>query len=298
MKARDVIQRLLDKSIIKSDLRYCLVDENKHPFKIDTTPARPNVIEDFVNFETLKNSENIDVYAGIGISIQASNVSAIDVDKCFSIPNDINSGDERAKYFLDLFKDDAYCEFSFSGTGLRIIFKQPLIENYSDKYYIKNEKYKLEYYQPNKSYRYVTVTGNCINDKNIDESCNLTNKIYEFLDKYMKRPVLTLKVNTEEVETRTYEELMKLVKVKYLKDIIFQNLWFNNAPGSGKDESERDYHLVVYLYQNITQDKDLLKKIFESSPFFKSKDNKHVYKWNYNNFRYFNYIYNNVKGRI
>ena len=114
----------------------------------------------------------------------------------------------------------------------------------------------------------------------------------------MKRPVLTLKVNTEEVETRTYEELMKLVKVKYLKDIIFQNLWFNNAPGSGKDESERDYHLVVYLYQNITQDKDLLKKIFESSPFFKSKDNKHVYKWNYNNFRYFNYIYNNVKGRI
>lgn len=298
MKARDVIQRLLDKSIIKSDLRYCLVDENKHPFKIDTTPARPNVIEDFVDFETLKNSENIDVYAGIGISIQASNVSAIDVDKCFSIPNDINSGDERAKYFLDLFKDDAYCEFSFSGTGLRIIFKQPLIENYSDKYYIKNEKYKLEYYQPNKSYRYVTVTGNCINDKNIDESCNLTNKIYEFLDKYMKRPVLTLKVNTEEVETRTYEELMKLVKVKYLKDIIFQNLWFNNAPGSGKDESERDYHLVVYLYQNITQDKDLLKKIFESSPFFKSKDNKHVYKWNYNNFRYFNYIYNNVKGRI
>ena len=133
MKARDVIQRLLDKSILKSDLRYCLVDENKHPFKIDTTPARPNVIEDFVNFETLKNSENIDVYAGIGISIQASNVSAIDVDKCFSIPNDINSGDERAKYFLDLFKDDAYCEFSFSGTGLRIIFKQPLIENYSDK---------------------------------------------------------------------------------------------------------------------------------------------------------------------
>lgn len=297
MKARDVIQKLINKSIVLSDLRYCLVDENKHPYKIDTTPARPNVIEDFVDFETLKNSENIDVYAGIGISIQASNVCAIDVDKCFSIPNDINSGDDRAKYFLDLFGKDAYCEFSFSGTGLRIIFKQPLIENYSDKYYIKNEKYKLEYYQPNKSFRYVTVTGNCINDKNIEESCDLSFKIYEFLDKYMKRPVLNIKVNTNEVETRTYEELMKLVKVRYFKDMIFQNLWFNPAPGSGKDESERDYHLVVYLYQNITQDKELLKKIFESSNFFKTKDNKHVYKWNYNNFRYFNYLYDNIRGR-
>lgn len=298
MKARDVIQKLSNKLITLSNLKYCLVDENKHPFKIDSTPARPNVIEDFVDFENIKNNQYLDVYAGIGISIQASNVCAIDVDHCFSIPNDINSGDDRAKYFLDLFGKDTYCEFSFSGTGLRIIFKQPLIENYSDKYYIKNEKYKVEYYQPNKSYRYVTLTGNTINDKNINNNTNLMFKIYSFLDKYMRRPVLNIKLNTIKEEKRTYEELMKIVKVKYLKDVIFQNLWFTNAPGSGKDESERDYHLVIYLYQNITQDKNLIKQIFETSPFFKSKDSKHIYKWNYNNFRYFNYIYDTIKGRI
>ena len=102
-------------------------------------------------------------------------------------------------------------------------------------------------------------------------------------------------VKTDKVETRTYEELLKLTKAKYLKDMTFQNLWFTPAPGSGSNESERDYHLVAYLYENITQDKELLKKIFETSPFFKSKDFKHRNKWTQQDGRYFNYLYNTMR---
>ena len=298
MKAIDVIERLVNTSIINSGLKYCLVDVNKHPYKLDNTPARPNMVEDFVEFDKLLESKFLDKFAGIGISIQASEICAIDIDHCFKTPNDVTSGDERAKYFLDLFKDVAYCEFSFSGTGLRILFKQPLIENYSDQYYIKNEKYGIEYYQPNKSFRYVTVTGNVIYDNKIGSDINFLDKIQKFLNKFMLRQINKIVIKTTSEEKRSYEELMKLVKRAYLTDMNFQNLWFNPAPGSGKDESERDYHLVAYLYENITQDKELIKRIFETSEFFKTKDKKHVYKWEYNNFRYFNYLYDNIERRI
>ena len=297
MTSIDVIEKLTNTHIIDADLKYCLVDNNKHPFRIDSLPARSNCLDDFVSFDTLLTSTFLDKFAGIGISIQASNVCAIDVDHCFSIANDISSGDDRAKYCLDLFKDDAYCEFSFSGTGLRIIFLHDKIENYSDKYYIKNDKCQIEYYQPSKSFRYVTLTGNVIINNYLHNSDKLTDKLYDFLNKYMLRQISHYTVNTDENEARSFEELMKLVRKHYRTNMTFQNLWFTHAPGSGKDESERDYHLVAYLYENITQNKDLIKQIFESSEFFKTKDNHHIYKWTNQNGRYFNYLYDTMRRR-
>ena len=295
MNAIDVIAKLSEKSIILSDLRYCLVDANKHPFKIDNQPARPNIVDDFVSFEKLLDNDKLETYAGIGISIQASNVCAIDVDHCFSIPNDVSSGDERAQYFLDMFKDVAYCEFSFSGTGLRILFRHSVIDNYTSKYYIKNEKYQVEYYQPGKSFRYVTLTGNSIYDNNIESQNDISDKLYSFLNKYMERQFTVHSVNTDAFENRSFDELMKITRKFYLKDIIFQNLWFTPAPGSGKDESERDYHLVAYIYENITQDHDMIKQIFEQSKFFKTKDYKHVRKWTNQDGRYFEYLYDTIR---
>lgn len=294
MTALEIIERLSNKSIMLSNLKYCLVDANKRPFKLDGTPARPNNVDDFVSFEELLQCDKLNDYVGLGVSIQASNICAIDVDHCFSIPNDLNSGDERAKYLLELFKD-AYCEFSFSGTGLRIFFRHGLIENYSDKYYIKNEKYKVEYYQPGKSFRYVTITGISIHDNNIESQIDFSEPLQTFLDKYMEREIRYHDVKTIETETRSFEELMQLTKKLYRTDMTFQNLWFTNAPGSGKDESERDYHLVAYLFENVTQDHDMIKQIFEQSTFFKTKDYKHVYKWTNQNGRYFEYLYNTIR---
>lgn len=280
------------------NLKYCLVTKDKLPYRIDEILARSNHSEDFVNIqEIISNLENINIenYKGVGISIQASNICAIDVDHCFSSPFDITSGDERAQQLIDKFKDLAYIEFSFSGTGLRILFKSNLIENYSDKYYIKNKNNSIEYYQPNNSYRYVTITGRFIYNNLIKDINN--DIIIDFLNEYMKKTIKSYDsiITTNEVETRTYEQLMKIIKYKYLKDYSFQDLWFTKAPGSGKDESERDYHLVAYLYENITQDKNLLKQIFESSEFFKTKDWKHINKWKNQNGRYFNYLYDTMR---
>ena len=289
-------QILTNNKLTDCGLRFCLVDENKIPHKQDGSKASPNNVNDFVDFYDI-NIDLLPDYKGLGISIQASNIFAIDVDHCFGIPFESSSADERAKKIIDLFKDIAYIEFSFSGTGLRILFKyEEVIENYNKYYYIKNSKNEIEFYQPSNSYRYVTVTGKKITDNDINICPDSI--LYDFLDIYMLRPK-KLKIDenySDYEETRTLEELLKIVTTQYRQNIYFQNIWFGKAPGANSDESERDFYLVSYIYSYVTKDKEMIKKIIESSPFFKSKDSDHKRKWYYREYRYFNYMFDHVKG--
>lgn len=292
----ETLDNILNSSLCQCDnLRYCLVDETKKPYKIDNTLARPNNENDFISLSDLINNLTSTEYKGVGISIQASKICAIDVDHCFKNPFDITSVDERGQDIINLFKGKTYIEFSFSGTGLRILFTHNIIDNYSIKYFIKNSKNNIEYYQPTSSYRYVTVTGKYIDNHIIDVvSDEILNT---FLNNYMLKPEKKLKELNKIKEEKTIEQLLKDVRVLYIKNENFQEVWFSKAPGSGADESERDYKLLSMIYENITQDKDKVKEIFEHSPFFKSKDWKHVKKWNYGNFRYFEYVYSQIEGR-
>ena len=296
MSAIDAIEKIMSTSIAFAGLKFCLVDINKLPFRTDNKPAKSNVMDDFVDIDKLLDCTKLNQYAGVGISIQASNICAIDVDKCFKIRNDITSADERAKEILELFKDDAYCEFSFSGTGLRVLFKHDVIDNYSQHWYIKNSKYDIEFYQPSKSYRYVTLTGNVIYDK-FNENANIDDKLKYILDTYMKKQITVYSCNTVSNETRSYDELMTITRIHRFQNAKFRDCWCFNAPGSGKDESERDFFLMSYLFENITQDKSMIQQLFESSDFFKTKDNKHIWKWTSNNYRYFNYLYDLISKR-
>lgn len=293
MNALDTINNIINNTYLPlADLKYCLVNKNKIPFKINGENAKPNNINDFVAIDTLLNCNNLEDYSGVGISIQASNISAIDVDKCFKIPFDINSADDRALDIIQRFFDYAYIEFSFSGKGLRVLFKQEIIENYSKTFYIKNESNGVEFYQPSQSYRYVTITGRVINNKEINTNKDFSHIILKFLNDYMKRPVKNKKdIKVIENDNRTIEQILKKVKSKLLTDFIFQEHWFSKAPGSGSNESEIDYFILSYLFENVVQDKEKLRIVFENSPYFKSKDKKHLNKWMYNDYRYYNYIY-------
>lgn len=302
MSALDCIERISKTSIYK-DLKYCLVSEDKIPYKIDNTKASPNKIDDFVNFDTLLTSDYLLDKKGIGISVQFSNICGVDIDHCFSVPNDFNSGDARAVDIFNLFKDFSYIEFSFSGTGMRILFRTDDVIDYRLNYLIKNSKNQVEYYQPSygeekTSYRYLTITGNTIVNNSIEKPIKQADreKLYIFLNKYMKREKTLVKTNENEIvkDERSINELMKKVKVLLLKDYTFQDNWFKHAPGSGSNESERDYWLISTLYNNVTKDPDKLIEIFEKSDFYKSKDSKHKYKWHNNNYRYFKLIYENI----
>lgn len=301
MNALDTLFNIINNNnLLNYDFRYCLVDDSKHPFKIDGNFARPNHDDDFCSIFELANlnSDTLQNYKGIGISIHASNICAIDIDHCANNAFDVNSINALASNIINLFKDFAYIEFSFSGHGLRILFKASSINNYTNIYYTKNSKYGIEYYYPEGSSRYVTLTGctiynNCIHSLAYSEQ----DKLLYFLNTYMKREEILSTSNTSINDDRTIEQLSKIVKMKYLTNNRFQDLWFAKAPGSGHDESEKDFHLIAYLYENITQDKDKIKALFEESPFFKSKDWKHINKWNKQNFRYFNYVFEKVKQK-
>lgn len=291
MTALDTINLIVNNtSLCEANLQYCLVKNDKRPYKVDGSNAKPNNINDFVSLDNLLIAD-LSKFDTIGISIQASNICAIDIDKCCQSPFDINTIDDRGKDIINIFKNIAYIEFSFSGKGLRVLFRHSVINNYALNYYIKNDKTNIEFYQPSQSYRYVTLTGKVIVNNAID-MCD-DDILFLFLNKYMQRP--QIKKQHIDIVHHSFEECMKFVKINLFKDYIFQDLWFKQAPGSNSNESQLDYHLLAYLYEHITQDKEQLRQIFEQSNYFKSKDYKHIRKWTYQNYRYFNYVYEQIR---
>lgn len=296
MSALDTLLRICNQqTLMQYDFRYCLVDANKHPFTMAETFAKPNEKTDFVSIDEVveKAYEKLPKYEGLGVSVQASNVCAIDIDHCVGKKFDKATLSDLAKEIVDAFKAFAYIEFSFSGTGLRIFFKANKVEEYEQHFYVKNSTLGIEFYYPEGSARYVTITGRALYANEIKELNEEEQSIFHrFLMKYMQRAIHTNAYKNETFfDDRSIDELMKKVRTLYLTDSIFQELWFGQAPGSGHDESERDYHLVACLYESITKDKDKIKVLFERSPFFKSKDWKHMTKWQKQDCRYFNYLY-------
>lgn len=289
-----------DNTLRSAKMKFCLVSSNKHPLKLDGTNARPNHVEDFVDLDELEKASNLEQYAGLGVSIQASNITAIDVDKCFSVPFELESADDRAIDVIRTFMDVAYIEFSFSGRGLRVFYRQPEIEDYSSKYYTKAEQYGIEYYQPSCSFRYVTITGRTIVSHSLESSESFRDTIETFLNKYMKKKaMLTSKPLVNLDDSLSLDELMKNVKKLYLKNNFFQDRWFDtehlfsNIPGRSQ-ESHHDYQLLALIYENITHDRNKVKYVFEQSPYFKSKDYKHMQKWTKNDYRYFNFQFDSL----
>lgn len=272
-------------------LRYCFVNKQKVPFQYNgTDSARPNVSSDFVPLGQLDLAKAVE-FAGVGVSIQASGICAIDIDKCFRVPFDLSTADGRAQDIINIFGDKTYIEFSFSGTGLRILFRAAPISDYEKRYYIKNSRTQCEYYYPQGSNRYVTVTGRTIIYAGINFLPEAILKV--FLDTYMIRPVKSASGSAREPIQGDRNNLL----LHFLRtNKSFQDNWFDKAPGSGSNESERDFFLLKFIFENITNNQEEAKIIFEESPFFKSKDRKHIYKWTRADNRYFNYLYNVISG--
>lgn len=299
MSAYDNISLVVEgKTLLNYDLKWCLVDKNKLPFQVNGSVAKPNQNEDFVDFIDIVTTpeKELKKYAGIGISVKASNLYAIDVDDCFSTPFVLDSADDRALDILLMFATKAYIEFSFSGKGMRILFylNEP-IKDYDLHYYTKNSHNHIEFYRPEGNARYVTITGKYImNDELTLISDNQT--ILSFLEKYMTKPKIVSKIVSNDKEDLSLNQLLIQVKKCYFKNIDFQNMWFDKAPGSGSDESEKDFSLLKFIVEHFTTDKEKARLLFEESDYFKSKDKKHIYKWEYGNHRYFDYMFKHIVG--
>lgn len=292
MKSIDFLIKILDTKLPYYDLKWCFVDSKKLPYQNNGKIAKSNDFKTFCNIEELM-TEYLLKFDGIGISINFSKICAIDIDKCVEKPFDINFINKKGKDILNIF-EDYYCEFSFSGTGLRILFfikENEFLDDYKKKYYTKNSNEKVEFYNHN-DIRYVTITGMTIHNndiKNVD-----INILKQFLDTYMqlkKKKEIISNIKNEIVDEK---EIEKRLKKLFHKDLNFLEVWNSKAPGSKKNESELDYYLILMLYQNVCSNIDMIKKLIETSNYYQTKDKKHKKKWNDSNYVY--ETYESIKG--
>ena len=232
-------------------------DKGKVPFNLSTGQhAKSNDESTFSTYPVLLN--NIHKYlsydgekqiGGIGLGIFRG-YSAIDIDHCVD-ENGVLS--DLAKDIIDYC--NSYTEYSPSKTGIRIIFKT---QNKIDKneYYINNHNNGLEIYISDNTNKFVSITGNKLSGDTINEI-----DITYILDKYMKKGVFNI------------DKVLK-------KDEKLNELWNNIAPGSHANESELDMALACKLSYYLKNDEVEVKKYFEMSPYFNSKDTEHKLKWN------------------
>lgn len=134
----------------------------------------------FVDFESACLVASKGSYDGIGLGI-FGDLCAIDIDHC------VTDG-----VLSDLANDivaimQSYAEISPSGTGVRILFRAKDFDYDNNLYYTMNQERKLEIYVAGATHKYVTVTGNRI-DEFPDLFVNRSENLRVVLNLYMKRP--------------------------------------------------------------------------------------------------------------
>lgn len=210
-------------------------------------------------------------YETIGLKI-GNGISAIDIDDCFTngVMNDI------ANIFIDEMK--SYTELSPSGTGVRILFES---KNLFDrhKYYIKNSKLNVEYYDGNdqekNGARMVRLTGRSITSYKY-RKVDTTN----LLDRYMTRDI---KINPNYVSTTVYSKRFVRI-VSYLLKYDLDAYELNNREFIGKSESDWDMTFLNKIGK-YTANKQEIQEIFERSKYFKTKSVRHTEKWKGSRYR-------------
>lgn len=205
--------------------------------------------------------ENGRLLGGLGFGI-FNGFSAIDIDDC------VKDGtvSPMAQDIIDYCK--SYTEYSPSGKGIRIIFKTNTVLN-KELYYIKNSNLGLEIYLSEQTKRYVTLTGNTLNDNDIQEV-----DISYILEKYMKRE------KQRKITTGDIVEDVNIAVKNFLKNYPpFNELWNSKAPGSGSNESELDQSLCNFLANCLDGNYTAIEQAFIQSPYFQSKDDHHKKKW-------------------
>lgn len=149
---------------LKENALWCVWKYEEHgkvPYNPNTgNHARTNDTSTFADFETALTVFENGGYDGLGLGIFGS-IGAIDIDHC------IEEGEfsNMAHDIID--RMNSYTEISPSGNGIRIIFTVNGFEYDKERYYINNQKKGLEVYVAGATIKFVTITGERINESHI-----------------------------------------------------------------------------------------------------------------------------------
>lgn len=256
---------------LKKNALWCLWSEDKIPYNpLTGAKAQANYPDSFSDFLTAYEVYIKGGFDGLGIGIYGG-IGAIDIDNCIenSVINDMATD--------IIARTGSYTETSPSGKGIRIIFnlKNDFVYD-KNLYYINNQKKGLEIYVPGATHRYVTITGNILNNNPV---VDITLKLPDILNTYMLRernvvnPVMPVAQSVPAVYPAEH-----YLKIGLEKDEKLKAYW--NGARCLASESENDAGFMSKLLYWCNNDVDEAIKAFLLSPYASQKDYSHKKKIN------------------
>ena len=264
MNCKKIPQLLKDRNIWCT-WKYKSVDGRKA--KVPYNPAtghmaKVNKPDSFKDYGTaLKALEN---YDGLGIRVEG-NIIAIDLDHCLNNGKLDQLGEEVVAHFKN-----TYIEISPSGTGLRIFVLMPEGFIYDrDTYYIKRGP--VEVYAAGCTNRFVTVTGNVYQEKDIalEEA-----GIKWLLETIMPR-ITPVNQATGQPSHESYlsdDSVLAVASTAKNKE-KFNKLWSGSTEGYASN-SEADLALCTILAFYANGNADQVDRLFRKSNLMRAKWNE------------------------
>ena len=264
------IQNIPEK--LKQNALWCVWKSGKIPCNPHTgANAKSNLPETFADFETAYNAWKKgcwchgNQYEGLGINI-CNGFSAIDIDHCIDEKGRLS---DMANDIIE--KMGSYTEISPSGTGIHIIFTIHGFQYDKEKYYINNQKMGLEVYVSGSTNKFITITGDTINDYGIVDN---PPKLQEILERYMfKLQSSTPNIHSESISINSEEDYLQ-VGLKKDKKLI--SYWNGERPLKSESENDMGFMEKLLYWMNGNTDKAI--NAFLSSPYTSQKDKKHQKK--------------------
>jgi len=216
----------------------------------------------------LNGADKFQNVSGIGVILGYTPkgiLSGLDIDNC------INDNGVMASEAQELIRQlDTYTELSPSSKGIHCLFFAEKIGNRCKTIHLDWCKC-LELYSKD---RYFTLTGNCINNKPIEQRQTESNGIYKKFFEIKANPksaYMTIAIASSDFEKDERKLIKGLSQGGKLK-----NIYEGNRPKL--DESSNDLIFCNLLKIWSNGNKALMKKTFINSPYFLSKDDGHKRK--------------------
>ena len=209
-------------------------------------------------------------YDGMGVGI-FERLAAIDIDHCIT-------GSIWSDMAIDVYEimDGCYTETSPSGEGLRLLFSvSPGFQYDTGRYYINNQKAGLEVYVAGVTKKYVTVTGNALND--CHRLLPRDSQLLQVLEKYMVRPQQESGAlpwdgvigGGQPLDLSDQELLEKARSAK--NGAAFSLLWAGDTGAYRGDDSAADMALCNQLAFWTGRDPERMDRLFRQSGLMRDK---------------------------
>ena len=277
----EMLTRIPDE--LKDGSLFCLwrkeLDEDGRPTKRPYNPHDPTKRAKTDNpktFDTFQNAydvlrSNMNDFDGLGRLVTGDYVG-IDIDHV-----ETDAEGKLIGAAADIVnRIDSYTEYSPSGNGLRIFCRADALKYDKKTYYIKHGN--IEIYIPGQTNRYLTITGNVIND--VWSIPDRSDELQSVLDEYMKRPELKRDQKPQPLISQlppTQYEIIEAAATakngtKFLR--LFKGQWEGDYPS----QSEADQALCNLLAFYCQKDRGLMDAIFRSSGLYREKWEREDYR--------------------